>query len=421
MTTKTNHAADPTPPNLQKYLDESAPFDGGELSPDVSERASAARARLLNYFPFFGSLACRMTFRASKQVLAAIQPDGTTYLNEDWVRDMPDCELAGLLCHEVMHPAGLWWERKGGRDHRVWNMAHDYVINRMIQEVADRAGAGKKWLGLPPGGLVDSKYDNMSADEIYRELMENAVKIPFVSDCATGNGGGDGEQDGNGSGGMTQDQREYWKRAVVTAAETSRKMGRGDMPGDMQIVIDEILSPKIPWQKKLQHLVGENYSGEDYTYRKPSRRQRASNGIILAATDRQSAPEVILIVDTSGSMYEYNKMALAEIDGICRALRAPVRVIFCDTCVQNDVKDVRQAAELLDQFKGGGGSDFRPAFDHIAHENKRNVLIAVTDGYIGVPSVRPPFQAMIWCVTPNGQDPTGGKYGDVIKLEDRES
>ena len=54
-------------------------------------------------------------------------------------------------------------------------------------------------------------------------------------------------------------------------------------------------------------------------------------------------------------------------------------------------------------------------------ENYDGVLVAFTDGYIGVPECAPVLmKAVLWVLAGGDIDPTGGKWGEVLKINDEE-
>ena len=70
---------------------------------------------------------------------------------------------------------------------------------------------------------------------------------------------------------------------------------------------------------------------------------------------------------------------------------------------------------------GGGGSDFRPAFDKICEDlsyddNKYNIIVVFTDGYIDVPRYNQTGKEIIWVLTKDGSAPAN--YGYTIKFNE---
>ena len=70
-------------------------------------------------------------------------------------------EVVGVLVHEIFHLTLGHHFRKGERDNKLWNEACDFVVNFELI---------KSGFKLPSGLLYDSKYQGMSAEEVYRLL-----------------------------------------------------------------------------------------------------------------------------------------------------------------------------------------------------------------------------------------------------------
>src|SRR5215469_17871986 len=89
-------------------------------------RIQKARTTLLLDHPFFGTLLFRLGGKPSSSI-ATMATDGVSLLyNPQFVETLNAAELAGVLAHEVMHPALQHHTRRGDRDKKGWNIACDY-------------------------------------------------------------------------------------------------------------------------------------------------------------------------------------------------------------------------------------------------------------------------------------------------------
>jgi hypothetical protein len=121
-------------------------------------RIQKARTTLLLDHPFFGSLLFRLKGRENRSI-ATMATDGVSlYYNPEFVDTLNSATLAGVLAHEVMHPALQHHVRRSGRDPKRWNEACDYAINPLLLDAG---------LSLPDGVLVDHRFRGMSAEQIY--------------------------------------------------------------------------------------------------------------------------------------------------------------------------------------------------------------------------------------------------------------
>ena len=128
-----------------------------------------ARSQLLLKQPFFGTLCLRLKPVETEEVPTAGTDGKHLYYNRKFFLNMSDQQRVGLLAHEVMHVVFMHMVRLHERDHRLWNVAGDYVINLVVRDAG---------LHLPPTDLLDDKYAGMSTDEVYAELQKNPPPEP---------------------------------------------------------------------------------------------------------------------------------------------------------------------------------------------------------------------------------------------------
>ena len=411
----------------------------------TKKRVSMARGRLTQWAPFFGHIALKFKIIVAQPrhmvPTAAVSPDGKMFFNAKFVATLSDEQLAGLICHECMHPALLCFSRRGTRQHRLWNVAHDYAINGIIHRMTENESRVK----LPPEGCLDAKYYDMSAEEIYDDLLDEGGG-------GEGNDDGDDEEnddDGEGGGGQggkgteptpgkggkgqysdlredladnkhpsdleKREEEQKWKIVLIEAAQVHKDQSKGDLPGSLKKLVEEILEPKVDWPTALSRWVGENGKRGDFTYGRPSRRSE-SVGEFLPSMKKYGVADVVVLWDTSGSMHGREIEILSEVVGICKDLNMKLRVICCDAAIHSDQSDVESAEEI--DIKGGGGSNFNPAFDRLIEEGWDNVVVAFTDGYIDVPQIMPEtFKGVLWVLNEGDADPTHGKWGDVLTID----
>jgi len=434
---------------------------------DAKERIAIVRTKLISRVPFMGHLCLKLEPIEDPSIpTMGVTRDRKLYYNPTFVSGLSDAELAGVLCHETLHGALLCFERQGTRLMAVnggislWNVAHDYAINQIIVDFKHR------FLKLPAGGLQDDKYRNLSAEEIYDLLREGSENLMVQNRGPGGKGGeggegdetgeesGDGEseeagesgesgegnspgQSGNGKqidlpdnawghddmkkSGKALSEAEKraedtkWKVSLAEAQQIHQNKQQGSLPGQLEKIIEEMLEPKLPWSEILARWVGENGLRADFTWSRPNRRSE-SVGEFLPSLKKHGADDLIVLWDTSGSMNGREAQILGEVIGICDDLNMSLRVMCCDTRVCSDVEDVRDAEDV--DVKGGGGSDFTPAFDQLTDEGYQGVVVSFTDGWIGVPEVKPVhLRDCLWVIGPGDVDPTRGQWGEVLKVD----
>jgi predicted metal-dependent peptidase len=351
---------------------------------------------------------------------AGVARDGTLVVNEDFAAQLTEPQIRGLLAHEVLHPALGVFERLGSRKMRVWNAAHDFVINAIITDFAGSTGGG---LELPPNGLLDRQFDHMAAEEVYDKLLES-VSEALVFGLSGGIGSdlrddlaetADGQAAHRGDQSAQRSFDKTWQTTLEAARQTHEaQMGQGSLPARLQAILDEIKDPKVSWQTVLSQWLGENGCKADTTYQRPSRRSEAA-GEILPGVLKTGLPDVTILWDTSGSMNGLAGSILSEVASITGELGLTVRLIICDAAIHADVEGLDKPEDFIPHIAGGGGSDFGPAFDRLRGEGNTSVVVAFTDGYISVPPTQPEcLGGVLWCLTEGGARPAS--WGQGIKL-----
>lgn len=329
-------------------------------------------------------------------------------------------EVNGLILHENLH-IGLRHHLHGAdmfrEDGEKANKAADYVVNDMIMEIS------KKYpdlVQLPKGGLYDPQYHNMSMRDVYKLLKSQKG----------GGGGGKPEKDGengSGSGGGEYefDQHDFGKpQTAEEAKEMDGKIDRAIREGallagrlgiDLPRSITELLDPVIDWKKELADFVTSSCKGKDeYTWRKFNRRL-ISNDIYLPTVENETIGEVVVAIDTSGSIGQQQLDAFAsELVSICEAVSPDaVRVLWWDTKVHGEQMFTDNYDQIGSMLKplGGGGTRVSCVSEYI---NKKKInaecVLVFTDGYLESDVQWEVSAPTLWLVTENKHwTPPSGK------------
>ena len=109
--------------------------------------------------PFYGSIMMQQNI-VEDYSCKTFWVDGTSLgFNPNFADTLSFEEICGVLIHELYHLIFMHHCRMQYRKHELWNEAADYAINTMIIKMGFK---------LPSGALLDYKYDNKSAEEVYR-------------------------------------------------------------------------------------------------------------------------------------------------------------------------------------------------------------------------------------------------------------
>jgi predicted metal-dependent peptidase len=395
-------------------------------------RIQKARTTLLLDHPFFGTLLFRLGGKASRSV-ATMATDGVSlFYNPEFVDTLNAAELAGVLAHEVMHPALQHHTRRGDRNSTRWNMACDYAINPMLLEAG---------LTLPKDVLIDDRFRGMSAERIYNlieedEKQERSSSQPENQPANGSSGPEDGslqnDEAGNEPhapstpGGVGQvldapepgaesdpsvaEQAREWQIAVEQA-ETVAKVA-GKLPGGAVRAVEASQAAKVDWRELLRRAWSDTIPA-DYSWIRPSLRHVWA-GLYLPGVTSEGVGEIAIAVDCSGSV-SARQLGLfeAEIQSILAGQRPRlVRVLYFDAVIQK-VETYQAGQPISLSPVGGGGTDFRPCFEWLGEQGiVPQTLVFLTDLFGRFPSEVPPYP-VIWASTEARRAP----FGEVVPME----
>ena len=270
-----------------------------------------------------------------------------------------------LLLHESMHVAYLHMVRLMGRNQPKFNVAADYVINLQL---VDRN------FKMPSMGLLDRQFAGMSTEQVYDKLPDSCTSN-FEMDLEPGDGNPATEEQ------LTQDIQDILVRASIQSKMSGDKPGT--IPGEIEVFIDKLLNPKLPWNKILQKYVS-SFAKDDYSFRKPNRRFFPRYHLPSLFSERLR--NLAIFVDISGSVSDAEFTAqVTEIASIFRMMNPEtITVIQFDTELKS-VHEVKSIKELMGiKFTGRGGTIIGPALDWI-NAHKPQLSLVLSDGGFSFP------------------------------------
>ena len=361
---------------------------------EVREKLITARVGLLLRASFFGNLATRLTLTNADEWCPTAATDGRRfYYNTRFINLLKPKEIEFLFGHEVLHCVYDHFGRRGDRDPMLFNIANDYCVNADLK----KHRVGEFITSVPC--LYDAKYQDMSSEEIYDILYENAEKID-ISDLidkmldehldgeGNGEGGqdGDGKENGKGRPKLTPEERQQIKdeikEAVLAAAAASD--GAGNLPAGVRRIIEDMTAPKMNWRELLRMQL-ESTIKSDYTWMRNSRKGWHMDAI-LPGSKLDPMIDIAVSIDASGSMGDRMlKDFLAEVAGIMEQFpNYRIHVLSFDTQVYNPQQFNSENLEDITGYEimGGGGTDFDCVFEYFkANEIEPKRHIMFTDGY----------------------------------------
>ena len=366
-----------------------------KLDREVREKLITARVGLLLKASFFGNLATRLKLINADEWCGTAATDGRNfYYNSRFIKMLRPKEIEFLFGHEVLHCVYDHFGRRGERDPKIWNIANDFCVNADLI----KHGVGEKITTVPC--LHDPKYDGMSSEEVYDDLMKNAKKInigdlldKMIDEHLDGEGdpngdGEDGDEDGKGKGRpkLSAEERQAIKdeikEAMLAAAATVD--GAGNLPAGVKRLIKDLTEPQMNWRELLRMQL-ESTIKSDYTWMRASRKGWHMDAV-MPGMKLDPMIDIAVALDASGSISETMlKDFLSEIQGIMDSFPAyRIHVVTFDTDCYNPAQYNSDNLDSLCDYevKGGGGTDFDCIFTYLKeNEIEPKRLVVFTDGY----------------------------------------
>lgn len=362
------------------------------LAPSAaSSKLSSALTRLAFDQPFFGTLLA-MTPLIAQPAVPTLATNGVKILyNPGFLEGLTGEEVVSVLAHELLHICYLHCDttRRGGRHSHKWNVACDFAIN---QELA-------QWgFSLPKGALRSPAFKGLFAEQIYDRLPDSPCVcldelLPLPSGAI-----------------------EEVRGRILTAAAAAS----GKLPAGLARWVAGIGRSRVPWRRILHRFLQTALFREDQSFLPPNRRH-LWEGRYLPSVSQGTRPRLAVAVDTSGSItpaqLESFAVELSILSGFCSELL----LLTCDAQVHETIRLDAFSSRLRSlTLTGGGGTDFRPVFDHLSAARAwPDALIYLTDGEGTYPDRAPREYPVLWCVSGEGAPPWGGvltmaQHGSIL-------
>jgi predicted metal-dependent peptidase len=285
--------------------------------------------------------------------------------------------------------------------HRICNVAMDYVINGLIEEMDPEF----KFVDRPTESmLVDKKYEGKSFPQVLQELLKEQEENPDDPRFQEGSGFDEHIID---TSNMTPDERAQLEKQIDDANRQGellvRKM-RGDGAGGRD-VFGTAAERQTNWKEALIEFIQTTCQGDENSRFCPPNKRMLASGFVMPSHFDETIGELIIACDTSGSMHPYYSLIFGEIARVCENVRPEkVRVLWWDTDVCGDQEfkpDQYDQIKTLMSPKGGGGTTVSCVANYIKEkELKAKAVIMLTDGYIESDFIVPNLP-LLWGIVDN--------------------
>ena len=333
---------------------------------------------------FFTTIVLSLKFKWDDKQSTAYTDGKVLGFNPTFFMGMTPDERVGVLVHEAMHVAYMHMDRLNERDRTLFNMAADHVINLQLLD---------RGFKLPAFRLADVKYKGMGTEEVYNLLKQDQQQGKTMPEL--------GMDDLVPSDIPSEELQNHVQDILVRAAIQSKMADDkpGSIPGDIEIFLDRLLNPKLPWNRILQKYL-QAFAKNDYSFRKPNRRFFPQH--YLPSLHGQNLMDLAVFVDISGSVTDEEfHTAVSETAGIFKMMK-PSKISFGQ--FDTGIKSVDEIRNLMDmskiQFTGRGGTWITPVIEW-AIEKKPQLLLIFTDGEFNFPQGLEPNCPVVWLIHNN--------------------
>jgi len=383
----------------------------------AKDKITKAKAGLVLDEPFFASIALRLLIKEDGTCKTAWTDGVSLGYNPEFIESLTLDETKGLIAHEVMHIAALHHVRRQDRDHETWNAAADYAINYLL--------TNSKFT-LPKGALQG--FPNEAAEAIYSKLPK-----PEKQSGGSGSGsnkskdgssnsdpGGCGEvRDAPGQDGQKPSEADISKaeaeaKVMIAQASQQAKMC-GKLPAHIARLVEDTLEPVLDWKELLRRFVDQN-AKNDYAWMPPNKRY-IHMGLFMPSLRSQELKNIAVAIDTSGSInQEVLKEFVSELGAIMEAYDSNAYVMYVNNALQGVEEFTAYDIPLKLNAQGGGGTDFRPPFNHLEEKGMLpSCFIYLTDGQCSSFSNDPNYP-VLWCIIGSAER-FHPPFGEVIQIK----
>lgn len=334
-----------------------------------------------------------------------------------FLEKLTDEEIAGVVLHETLHvmlkhiPRHRDLMKENGR---LANIAMDYVVNDIITEVAKK---DSKLLKLPEDCFYDVMFHGWSVRRVYEYLKK--------------------EENGGGGKGRPQESFDSHDESAVgemepgEIEEVGRKIDEAIQQGGMLAgrfgakiprIIKDMMEPDIDWREVLQDFWTANVRGKDEMTWRRFNKSRVADGYYLPSTVTETIGEVILAIDTSGSIDNEDIAKVASrVQELCDTLPPErIRVLWWDTEVHGEQVFEGNYNNLSSMFKpmGGGGTRVSCVNKYIIDNNlNADCMIVFTDGYVEHDITWTTHIPPVWIIKEGGKETFDPPRGQKVVMK----
>ena len=383
------------------------------------------KRKMLVKYPFFGSVVTNVDYKESKDIIAAATDGKTIYYNPNFLDELSISEQTFIFAHEVCHIAFNHILRSENKDHDLWNIATDAVINQFLK---------RDGLTMVQGSVNIKEAINYDVETLYEKLLQN--KQSLESDKSKQDVGHDSHElweqavkkykeenvkEKKDKTGLEKKQEELEKVGEKDAFKKNLEEKKKQLEGLKEEILKQSLQtgtlangdvrsisdigtskPIIDWRYALREAIKYDV---DWSYKNAI----IEDGIIKANLEEQLIPEAEIVLDTSDSIN--NKLLrgfLRECKNILKQSKLKVGCFDTKFYGFHEIRTLKDIDNMI--LEGGGGTNFEVAVNAFTRRVENKIIF--TDGYASMPNTS---IDVIWIVF--GNKKINPKSGKVIYID----
>lgn len=316
---------------------------------------------------FYAHILFSMKIKWDETVSTAYTNGLTLGYNPDFFEAGTFGQRVFVLVHECDHVARMHIIRGKGYDHDIYNQAADHVINLTLKKAGFEM---YDWV------LCDERFRDMATEEVYGILKAESMQMPLPPNMMPDLKEIEGEDEIEIAA-QIQD--------VVLGAVMQSKLAKdapGTVPGEVELFLDKLLNPKLPWQVILSRYM-KRMSKSGFNWARPNRRFLQQGFYLPSRQSRNKLVDIQAWTDISGSETDEDFLRyVSELHGILTQFKpGQITLGQFDTRITHIdvVKTVQDLAKV--QFHGRGGTIITDVLDHIVATEPKIALIFTDGGF----------------------------------------
>lgn len=413
----------------------------------LEQKFAKVLIELRKYSPFYSVIYESIDKIESRGIETIGVTANKMFYNPDFLNTKSYTDLVFIIMHEILHLALMHPVRVGNRDKKLFNIACDLYVNKLIIEEFKPSNILKVDelnISIPNDALYKDTIDtnNDSVESIYEQL-ESQTGLNGWNDNAydeynfkiKGGKGGSSiikiskdTEDELIEDGSDAVQKENDSKQLVSEIQVKLEMNgiKGVGSSQMNIVreIKEMLKSKLDWKKVLSKYCLKTRCA-DTSFKTVDTRMLYQEAIYPGLYDdtKDIIKGVKICIDTSGSMSQEDlKYILYHISRITKMYKTEAEIVCWDTIVESTY-DITNVIKIIDSgVCGGGGTQAESVFEYFDSKKckiKPMVSLIFTDGYFNVnkfnPAWKRKYKDTYWIMTRDCAEDFNPPFGKVTK------